>query len=268
MVDRSPATVPLHTVPSASISATPDTGYSFAGWTGDGVTDPDQASTFVIMKEDRNLTANFALRDVDKVLLSVSVLPTTGGTVMGADEYDNNANASIIAIPSSGYSFGGWTGDGITDPNHASTTVLMSEDRNISANFTINSYDLFISTETGGTIEGNGTFEYGSYANIFATPDTGYSFSRWTGSGVHDPLDFNTTVHMTEDRNISASFDPHSYALAISFNQGGSVTGSDLYLHGTEANISAISSSGYSFGGWTWRWHYRPKSCIHYRSHV
>ena len=39
---------------------------------------------------------------------------------------------------------------------------------------------------------------------IFLPPDTGYSFSRWTGSGVHDPLDFNTTVHMTEDRNISA----------------------------------------------------------------
>jgi uncharacterized repeat protein (TIGR02543 family) len=203
------------------------------------------------MDQDRNLTANFALREVDKFLLSISVTPLSGGTVMGSGEYTDDSNATIFALPNPGYSFAGWSGDSVLDTNASTTTVHMTEDRNISATFAIHSYDLNISAGVGGDIEGNGTFNYGTHAQILAIPKTGYSFDKWTGNGIANPLDSNTTIHMSGDRNIAASFKLNSYNLALSFNEGGSVQGSNLYSYGTDANISATPSTGYSFTGWT-----------------
>ncbi len=127
----------------------------------------------------------------------------------------------------------------------------MTEDRNISANFSVNSYDLLISPEEGGFAEGNGTFEYGTYANIYAIPDTGYVFNKWNGSGISSPLESNTTVYMTGDRNISASFDLNSYELHLYYSIGGSAFQSGSTTHGSYAFITAFPESGYSFLGWS-----------------
>ena len=56
------------------------------------------------------------------------------------------------------------------------TTVDMSMDRNVSATFSLNSYDLTVLAGNGGSASGTGTFNHGTDANISATPETGYSF--------------------------------------------------------------------------------------------
>ena len=43
----------------ASISATPSFGYSFSHWTGNGVIQSNEITTFVLVSEDQNITANF-----------------------------------------------------------------------------------------------------------------------------------------------------------------------------------------------------------------
>ncbi len=235
----------------ATITALPDTGFSFAGWTGDGIDDSNSASTYVSMSQDRILTASFTPREIDRYLLVISTLPSSAGVTTGAEEYEDESNVSITATAATGYSFTGWTGDGITNPDLASTSVFMDQDRNITANFATNFYDLNLSAGEGGTVSDGGSFAYNSTADLSATPDMGYSFAGWNGSGVATPNSSSTTVSMIQDRNISASFSINSYILSLSSGTGGSVSGAGNYTYGSVINISATPKTGYSFTGWT-----------------
>jgi hypothetical protein len=201
---------------SASITATPNTGYSFSGWSGAGVTDSSAATTKVNMTADRSVSASFTLNNH-----TLSVTAGTGGTVSGEGSYDYGTSASIIATPITGYSFSGWSGAGVTDSSAATTTVSMTADRSVSASFTLNNHTLSVTAGTGGTVSGGGSYGYGTSASITATPDTGYSFSGWSGVGVTDSSAATTTVNMTADRSVSASFTLNNHTLSVTAGTGG-----------------------------------------------
>ena len=174
-------------------------GYSFGYWSGDqtGSNNP-----FVIeINSNINLTANFSLNDY---VLSVNA--GIGGSVIGSGNMTHGTMAVITATPDNGYSFSSWNGEAVTDPSSASTTVHMTQARTVIANFLINSYSLTINPSAGGTVNGAGTFSFGSLPSISAVPLPGYSFDSWAGDGVTNHLAQNTTVNMDQDRNISASF--------------------------------------------------------------
>ena len=125
-------------------------------------------------------------RDSDWPSFNLSISANTGGVVTTSGMHYLGTAASISATPDTGYSFAGWTGDGVTDSTQLSTSVDMTQDRSVSASFTINSYDLSVVAGNGGSVSGSGSFTHGSSASISATPDTGYSFAGWTGDGVTD----------------------------------------------------------------------------------
>ena len=230
---------------SASISATPDTGYSFSGWSGNGAVDPNAPSTSVDMSQARTLSASFSLNSYDLTLLAGS-----GGSVTGSGSFSHGSNPSISATPDTGYSFDGWNGEGTADSNASSTTVDMSQARTLSASFTLNSYDLTVLAGSGGSVTGSGSFSHGTNPSISATPDTGYSFNGWNGEGTADANASSTTVDMSQNRTLSASFSLNSYDLTVLAESGGSVTGGGSFPHGSLVNVSATPNSGYSFVQW------------------
>ena len=189
-------------------------------------------------------------RDSDWPSFNLSISANSGGVVTASGMYYLGTDALISATPDTGYSFAGWTGDGITDSTQASTTVSMSQNRSVSASFSINSYSLTVEAGSGGSVTGSGTFNNGANANISATPDTGYSFAGWTGEGVTDTTQPSTTVSMTQDRSISASFFINSYELIILSGEGGTVFGSGTFHHGTSVSILAVPNTGYLFSHW------------------
>jgi hypothetical protein len=132
-----------------------------------------------------------------------------------------------------------------------STQVRMTQDRNVSASFSIHSYNLSVSAGDGGTVTGNGFFDYGSDALVTASPNLGFSFIGWVGDGVINPLTESTQVRMTENRHISASFSLRYHSLSLQASEGGFVSESGSFLYGSSVSISAIPQVGYSFLSWT-----------------
>ncbi|MCR9288906.1 MAG: S8 family serine peptidase [Bacteroidetes bacterium] len=114
---------------SVTISATPDAGYQFDGWSGDlsGSTNP---ITFTI-SSNMNVTANFSLIPPNQYTLTTS---TNGnGTVTPGGTYNAGTSLTISATPDAGYQFDNWSGDlsGSTNP----ITFTINANMSVTANF-------------------------------------------------------------------------------------------------------------------------------------
>ena len=209
---------------STIITATPNTGYSFDGWNGEGVSDPTTSSTFVNMTQDRSIEATFTLKSYE-----LDVSAGDGGSASGSGSFLHGFPATITATPNTGYSFSEWVGDGILSSTSESTSVSMTENRSVAAIFTINSYDLDVSAGDGGSASGSGSFSHGSSATITAIPDSGYSFAGWVGDGVLNSTSVSTSVSMTQNRSIEATFTLNSYVLEVSAGEGVVLLVADLF---------------------------------------
>jgi uncharacterized repeat protein (TIGR02543 family) len=233
----------------AAVEATPSEGYRFTGWTGDGVADPAAISTTVSMTADRVVAAQF----IKVWTLAVTVEPPEGGTVTGGGAFDDGTDAPVEATPAEGYRFTGWTGDGVADPAAPSTTVSMTANRVVAAQF-VKVWTLAVTPEPleGGTVTGGGAFDDGTEAPVEATLAEGYRFAGWTGDGVADPGATSTTVSMTADRAVAAQFvKVWTLALTAEPPEGGTVTGGGTFDDGTDVPIEATPAAGYRFTGWT-----------------
>ena len=73
-----------------------------------------------------------------------------------------------------------------------------------------------------------------------ATPDTGYSFHKWESNvSISDPLSPNLELQVTEDLNITATFNKISYDLSVELAGNGAVQGGGNYFHGETVNLIA-----------------------------
>jgi len=120
---------------TVDLVAVADECYEFTGWTGP-VADPNSPETTITMDDDYTITANFVLLQFDLTIDS-----TEGGSVTAPGEdtftYDCGDIVDLVAVADEGYLFDKWTGDtdGIADPGSATTTVTMTDDYSITAEF-------------------------------------------------------------------------------------------------------------------------------------
>lgn len=79
-----------------------------------------------------------------------------------------------------------------------------------------------IGTSANGKACGAGDYEIGSLATLFATPDSGYSFTQWNDGVTLNPR----TVKVTENATYTASFNGSTPASnVIRYNAATAVTG-------------------------------------------
>ena len=107
-----------------SITATPNAGYSFSGWSNGSAANP----LTVTLNSNTTITANF------QVIVNSYILTLTageGGAVTGGGEYEEGTEVTITAIPDEGYEFTSWS-DGSTEE---SITFTLSENKSIEAYF-------------------------------------------------------------------------------------------------------------------------------------
>jgi uncharacterized repeat protein (TIGR02543 family) len=219
-------------------------GYSFNYWSGDSSGSVNPLS--LIIDSNLSLTANFGLAE-HSLILNAGV----GGSVTGSGTFNYGSLSSIQANPSEGYTFTEWIGNGVADSSASSTTVEMIADRNVSAIFSQNRYQLTLYAGEGGTVSEDGNFTHGEHANITAIPNEGFSFVKWNGDGITSSFSPSTTVEMNQNQSVSALFSINYYHLYANSSVGGSVNGEGNYSHGQEVVISAVPETGYSFLNWT-----------------
>jgi len=231
---------------TVQLTPTPNVGYSFTGWSGDasGIESP----LTVTMNSDKTITANFTMNTYQ---LNVTALNGTVVKSPNLTAYNSGAIAVLTATPAVGYSFTGWSGDatGTVSP----FSVIMNADKNITANFKIDTYSLNVTALNGTVVKNPNLTAYnsGAIAVLTATPSAGYTFTGWSGdaTGIVSPL----SVTMNSDKNITANFTINTYSLNVTALNGTVVKSPNLtaYNSGAIVVLTATPAVGYTFTGWS-----------------
>ena len=187
--------------------------------------------------------------------ISASASPSNGGSVSGAGTYEEGQSCTLIATPSTGYSFVRWTKNGSQVSTSASYTFTVTENASYVAVFSLNSYTITASASpsAGGTVSGGGSYSHGSNCTLTATPNAGYTFLRWTKNGSQVSTSASYSFTVTETASYVAVFSQNSYTITASANptEGGSVSGAGSYNYGETCSLTATPGTGYSFVRWT-----------------
>ena len=228
-----------------TLEAIPAEGYVFEKWNDDDATNP---RTFTVTS-NVTLTANFvesASATTYTLALNVDENSTDMGVVAGAGTYVENARVQISAIPNTGYHFTAWNDDNTDNPR----TVAMDADKEFTASFAINTYDITVvsANENQGTVAGSNTYNYNDVAEISATPAEHYHLQYWSDGNTET----SRSITVTEDLSLTAYFAVDQYAVTVGVDDAshGTVSGAGQYLYNANAIIYAVGNTGYGFTQW------------------
>jgi uncharacterized repeat protein (TIGR02543 family) len=187
------------------LTATPDAGYEFAGWSGDA-TGTDNPLT-ITMDANKNISASFTAIAIPNYTLTITAVNGTVSLDPDLTEFEENTQVVLTATPDAGYEFAGWSGDATGTDNPL--TITMDTNKNITASFTaivLPNYTMTITAANGTvaqSIEGT-EFAENTEVVLTATADAGYEFAGWSGdaAGTDNPI----TITMDTNKNITANF--------------------------------------------------------------
>jgi len=138
-VTKNPNKQAYNLSPQETVTLTPvlGNGCSFSGWSGDPLTTTNPAT--ILMNANKTVTAAFTLTPPNQYTLIVNLNPSSGGGTVtlnpSGGSYTANTCVTLTANPSSGYTFGSWSG--VDTSNGTTAYVTMpSSNKTVTANFT------------------------------------------------------------------------------------------------------------------------------------
>lgn len=190
--------------------------------------------------------------------ISAVVTPVDAGTVTvnsstSPVSIEANSTVNLVATPSSGYRFTGWTSSNVdvafADPSSASTTFTMpADDVTVTANFE-QYYTITVNASAGGTVDGGGDYAAGSSVTLKATANSGYRFVGWMEGDQTVSTDTTYAFPANSNRSLNAQFEK-VYTVTVNASGGGTATGGGAYAEGDTVTLTATPDSGYHFDGW------------------
>ena len=208
---------------TATLRATANENYNFTNWTEDNEVVSTDAEYSFTVTADRNLVANFIYNEPAVYTITATANPTDGGTIEGAGVYREGETVSLSASARTGYHFVNWTENEAIVSTNAEYTFTARENRNLVANFQKDRYTVYITKNhlDGGTVEGDGEYEFGETATIIATANENYRFVNWTEAGEELSTEAEYSFEVTRDRYIVANF---IYEMSVDAIELGSIS--------------------------------------------
>ena len=224
------------------------TGYIFLGWTGEGITEPQktieipQGST-----GDRTYTANWQVIEYTIITL------LEGGNAGSSQVYFYTVEQTVtLPTPTrTGYTFIGWTGEGITTPQPNVTIPKGSTgDKRYIENWELTEYNITMDLNGGS---GQEKVVYTITDEDFELPTptrNGYEFVGWTGEGITTP---QTSVKIpkgsTGNKAYTANWKVIEYTITLDTNGGPNVS-PIKYTVEDSFTLPYPLRPGYEFAGW------------------
>lgn len=237
----------------ATVTATPNTGWSFVNWTENGNVVSTSSAYLFIVTFSRNLMANFALQ---QFTVTTSSNPVEGGSTISGGTFFYGNQITVTATPNTGWNFANWTENGNVVSSNPDYSFTISGNTDLIANFVLQQFNIVTNSNpgSGGTTNGGGTYNYGVQATLNATANSSWVFLNWTENGnvVSTNTQYNFTV--IENRSLAANFTqlPTYMITTASFPMtGGVTTGGGNYISGETASVSATPNQGYNFTNWS-----------------
>ena len=225
------------------------TGYIFLGWTGEGITEPQktieipQGST-----GDRTYTANWQV-------IEYTIITLLEGGNAGSSEVYFYTVEQTVTLPTptrTGYTFLGWTGEGITTPQPNVTIPKGSTgDKTYIENWKLTEYNITMDLNGGS---GQEKVVYTMTDEDFELPTptrNGYEFVGWTGEDITTP---QTSVIIpkgsTGNKAYTANWQVIEYTITLDTN-GGPAVSPIKYTVEDSFTLPYLLRTGYEFVGWT-----------------
>jgi ribosomal protein S28E/S33 len=239
-------TGPYHYGDTVQLTALPTDGWSFDHWSGDltGSTNP----TTILINGNKAVNATFTQ---DEYTLDTSVVGSGIVNLNNTGPYHYGDVVELTAVHDVGWSFDHWNGDlsGSTNP----TTLVMTDNKAVTATFTQNTYTLTVNVVGNGVVNRNNTgpYHYNDVIQLAADPTIGWSFDHWSGdlTGSTNP----DIVTITGNKIVNATFTQDTYTLTVSTVGNGSVTRNNTgpYYYGDVVQLTGVPDGGWTFDHWS-----------------
>lgn len=262
---------------TVTLTATAQPGSRFDGWTG---ACSGTGSCVVSVSAARDVGASFTL---ERFSVSISRTGTGAGTVAstptgitcGSDcegEYDFGTTVTLVATPSAGSTFDGWSVAGCSGTGPC--TFVVTGALSVPVGFTLGQHSVTVLRAGTGTgvvssapagiacgTDCTESYPFGTQVTLSAAPSMDSTFAGWSGgcSGLG-----SCVVDVTQATSVTATFTLSQYLLTVARagNGVGTVTStpsgiacgtecSASFGHGATVTLTAAATPGSTFAGWS-----------------
>jgi uncharacterized repeat protein (TIGR02543 family) len=234
------------------LTATPDPGYHFTGWSGDlsGTTNP----ITVTMNANKNITANFSI-NVYRIFSSADA---TGAIYPHGDMYVNYGDSITFRMEPGAYChITGVYVDG--NPVGAVETYTLrniTADHEVWAGFQFDMYTITATADPHGSISPSGSVVamggFGSSFSIRPNPSYHIADVLVDGSSVGPVSSYDFPL-VDSDHSIHASFAINTFTLSVNATNGTVTKNPDqpAYDSASTVQLTAVPAAGYTFTSWS-----------------
>jgi len=234
------------------VEATPNEGWYFERWKGDY--NGTEEKITIEMNSDMEITAHFS--EIPTYELDIEIEGKGEVEIEPEkDEYEEGTEVDLTAESAEYWEFLEWKCD--YEGSEEEIKITMDSDKTITAVFEeFVKYNLIVGIEGEGSTDppkGNHTYYDGENVEVKAEPAEGWQFVNWTGDFESEEEEINIKMH--ENKTITTRFaEIPTYELTIEIEGEGEVEIEPEqyeYEEGTEVDLRAEWTEGWSFKGWT-----------------
>lgn len=248
-----------------TVTAQPETGYEFAGWTSSsstgtasaGLTSNSTTFTFTMPERPITLTANAKVKSYN-----LRVYAGTGvRSVYGEGRYNYGDKVTLTVNMNDNYTLNRFDGLNATYNGNTVTFTMPAKDLTLTATGKANEKYIVTVTMDGGVrdVQGTGKYAPGDTVTVSCTLENGYKFVSWESSNIQLVRSSNARVFTfrmpSGDVNLIAHTEKEEtqkYLLALERGSGVySVDGSGYYAPGERVTVDCVMENGYTFTSWT-----------------